>query len=121
MPEERPLKRILYIEDSPVSIVAMSAVCANKNWQVDISTDGWDALARLMSDCAYDLVILDWWIPKSVSSEALKHIIEKAKFKIIVYTGDRDVKVDCPIWYKGDGKLSDFIKKIEELFDGNQS
>lgn len=109
------MKRILYIEDSAINIIALSAVCASKNWQIDISTDGWDALARLMSDCAYDLVILDWWLPKSVSSDALKQIIEKAKFKIIVYTGDTDVKVDCPIWYKNEGKLSEFINKIEEM------
>jgi DNA-binding response OmpR family regulator len=111
------MKRILYIEDSPVSIVALTMVCAQKGWQIDISTDGWDALARLMSDCAYDLVILDWWLPKSVSSDALKQIIERGKFKVIVYTGDRDVKVDCPIWYKDEGKLSDFIKKIEEMLN----
>jgi two-component system response regulator AtoC len=58
---EDPLQsfRLLVVSKEPAVVRSLASLAENSRWQVEIASSGWDAMERLESDAAPELLLLD--------------------------------------------------------------
>ena len=70
-----PLTKILYAEDYKLVAHYMKEILEMQGWQVDVCFNGLEALHRIESDAAYDLLLLDDQMPMMSGIE----LVERAR------------------------------------------
>ncbi|CAM3277964.1 response regulator transcription factor [Sporolactobacillus spathodeae] len=107
---------ILLVEDEPSVASFVATELGFENYQVQIATDGEQALEFYYQDSdKWDLILLDWMLPKLNGLEVCRRIRKKSLVPIILmtardYIGDKVAGLD--------GGADDYITKpfeIEEL------
>lgn len=71
--------RILLVEDNPVNQLVAKGMLAKLGCQVELATQGVEALARL-EEQAFDLVLMDCNMPVMDGYEATRHIRERGRW-----------------------------------------
>ena len=86
-PAARPARMLVVDDDKTTRVVARS-VLAKAGFDVSMAKDGAEAIRRLRT-AKYDLMLLDWWMPK-IDGRGVLDKIAKAKHKpmVVVLTAD---------------------------------
>lgn len=94
--------RVLAIDDCIDSIRLLSNILSHYHCDLDLAFDGQDAIPLLQSQ-NFDLVILDWHMPKMGGHETLlllEQIVPRAKKKsptpVLLYTSSHYSKITLP-------------------------
>jgi CheY-like chemotaxis protein len=82
------MKRILVVDDEPALRELFAEVLTGAGYETATAADGVEALDRLRTE-AFDLLLLDIWMPRMTGLEVLGHLREQASPpRVIVTTGD---------------------------------
>jgi two-component system response regulator MprA len=82
------MKKILVIDDDPVAGTVYQRFLQSHGYDVDLATDGAQALERV-PDFQPDALVLDWMMPKMSGNDVLRSIRADADFcqlRIVVLT-----------------------------------
>jgi CheY-like chemotaxis protein len=85
---------ILYAEDDPLVSDAVRGILRDEGWRVEVCEDGPTALSRLESAAPYDLVILDYELPRMNGADlaaCARRLPHRRQTPIIVVSA-RDVR-----------------------------
>lgn len=77
------MHKLLLIEDYPVIQQMYNQVLAEKGFDVDLASDGKDALEKI-KQTKYDVILVDLLLPEVNGIEFLKQFKERGKTKIVV-------------------------------------
>ena len=90
-------KRILAVDDSPVTRAVMKAMLKKLGiTNVELAVDGKEALEKLEADSAFDLVLSDMWMPVMDGAELVKRIRADerlAHLKVCSITADVEARM----------------------------
>jgi CheY-like chemotaxis protein/anti-sigma regulatory factor (Ser/Thr protein kinase) len=82
------MKRILVVDDEPALRDLFSEVLTRAGYSVETAADGLEALERMRAD-AFDLILLDVWMPRMNGLEVLARLREgHSPARVIITTGD---------------------------------
>lgn len=81
--------RILIVEDEPGIADFMSRGLAEEGYRVEVARDGFDATVRLETG-EWDLVLLDWWLPRRDGLEVLQRFRTKDRITPVLFLTARD-------------------------------
>ena len=84
------MKHVLLVEDEKILAKNIAFFLEREGYQVDIAYDGeegWDAYASK----AYDLILLDWTLPKKDGLELCKQIRKQSNVPIIMITAKGEI------------------------------
>ncbi len=85
------MAKILVVEDQPEQAETVKEWLERDHHQVEIASDG-DEASFLLSTYAYDIVLLDWDLPKLSGLEVLRRYRNGGgKAHLIMLTGKRDI------------------------------
>lgn len=96
-------KRILIVEDEPISVLVIERILKPFQFELAVAIDGLDAVEKFKAE-AFDLVIMDLYMPKMDGFEASKIIRSLSKnVPIIVIStaivNEEELKRDIGIDY----------------------
>ncbi len=74
-------KNVLLVDDDMRNVFALSSVLEEKNISVVIARDGVEALEKIESETAVDLVLMDIMMPRMDGYEAMRQIRRKHQYK----------------------------------------
>ena len=90
---QKARQKIIFIEDDEMLVRAYRNKLTMEGFEVDISSNGLDAIQKLTSD-GYDLVLLDLMLPKINGLDVLKQIRSSgwplSKIPVIVFSNLSD-------------------------------
>ena len=115
-------RTILYAEDEEVTRGLVVEELQRAGFSVDTAGDGEEAI-RLLSEKAYDLVLLDIKMPKKSGLEVLEFLKEKGlRPRVIMLTGVGELAIAIQSMKLGANeyitkpfKLEDLIQSIEKV------
>ena len=88
--EEKPLSRILVVEDNPASLQTLVGVLTGEGFAVSGCLSGQEALACL-DDADFDIAIVELRLPDVDGGQLLEQIRARdVNIRIIIHTADRD-------------------------------
>jgi CheY-like chemotaxis protein len=93
-------RRVLIIDDSIDSIKLVSTILSHHGCEADMAFDGQDAIP-LLHEKSYDLIILDWHMPKMGGNETLMLLEQITPLKrrrhgptpVLIYTASHHSEV----------------------------
>lgn len=118
---ENDRKKILIVEDEPMSVMVIERILKGYEFDLVIAVDGLDAIEKFKAN-VIDLVIMDLYMPKMDGFEASKRIklLSKDTPIIVISTtliGEEELKRDIGIDYLlskplNVNKFKDFIHML---------
>jgi CheY-like chemotaxis protein len=118
---ENERKKILIVEDEPMSVMVIERILKGYEFDLVIAVDGLDAIEKFRAN-VIDLVIMDLYMPKMDGFEASKRIkaLSKDTPIIVISTtliGEEELKKDIGIDYLlskplNVNKFKDFIHML---------
>jgi two-component system response regulator RegX3 len=101
--------RIAIVEDDPDQAALLEAWLANDGFDCHLFEDGAKAIKAMQKD-SYDLVLLDWHLPKMTGTEVLEWVREHLDWKIpVIFVTQRDSEEDLA--YVLEKGADDYISK----------
>jgi two-component system response regulator RegX3 len=85
--------RILIVEDDEATRYALSRALAAEGFAVDTAGDGESGLAAARAESGYDVVVLDWSLPKLSGLDVCRIVRAESPVPIIMLTA-RETEVD---------------------------
>jgi CheY-like chemotaxis protein len=76
-----PIARILVVEDNQVNQKVVTAVLRKRGFYIELANDGQEALSKLESSAAFDLVLMDVQMPVLDGLEATRIIRKEQRWK----------------------------------------
>jgi DNA-binding response OmpR family regulator len=84
------MKRFLLVEDEKIMAKNIAFFLEREGYLVEIAYDGEEALVRF-SENKYDLILLDWTLPKKDGLEVCKQIRKESTIPIIMITAKGEI------------------------------
>ncbi|TCK92690.1 two-component system response regulator VicR [Natranaerovirga hydrolytica] len=84
------MKKLLLVEDEKIMAKNIAFFLEREGYQVDIEYDGIEALQAYNKN-TYDLILLDWTLPKKDGLEVCKDIRKTSQIPIIMITAKGDL------------------------------
>lgn len=84
------MKRILLVEDEQVMAKNISFFLEKEGYHVDVSYDGEQALL-MFAEHTYDLLLLDWTLPKKDGLEVCRQIRKQSSVPIMMITAKGEI------------------------------
>jgi signal transduction histidine kinase len=78
-----PTARILVVEDNQVNQKVVTAVLRKRGFYIELANDGQEALTKLESSAAFDLVLMDVQMPVLDGLEATRLIRKEERWKLL--------------------------------------
>lgn len=104
MSHNKTKTKVLLVDDSLESRILVRNMFQDETYSIDTAINGFDAVNK-MGETQYDLVILDWNMPRRDGKETLK-VMEalfknkvnenSAKIPLVLYTGVSLSNIDLP-------------------------
>jgi len=124
------MKKILLAEDEDILRMLIMDTLEEKDYIVHEATDGQEAL-DFMEENEYDLLILDYMMPRFTGLELINHIrntLNDQDAKILMlsaksqqYEQDRVLKAGANFFISKPFSPMELLEKIEVILDGNES
>ncbi|GGD20828.1 response regulator transcription factor [Pontibacillus salipaludis] len=83
--------RILVVEDEKSVATFVKLELEHEGYQVDVATDGENAITRFEENEDYSCILLDWMLPKLDGLEVCRRIRKKSSVPIIMLTAREQV------------------------------
>ncbi|MBI4871440.1 MAG: sigma-54-dependent Fis family transcriptional regulator [Candidatus Riflebacteria bacterium] len=107
--------RILIVDDDEVARSGLRLAFAKSNFKIELAEDGPRAL-QLLEQTDFDVVLIDYKMPKMDGLELIRHILERKPFiKVLMITGRGTIETAVEAMKLG---AADFVTKpfdVEEL------
>jgi len=78
--------RILIVEDDEATRYALSRMLAAEGFEVDTAEDGESGLATARQDASYDVIVLDWTLPRLSGIDVCRTLRAESPVPIIMLT-----------------------------------
>ncbi|NJR52286.1 MAG: response regulator transcription factor [Leptolyngbyaceae cyanobacterium CSU_1_3] len=104
--------RILLVDDEIEMAAPLSRVLAREGYEVDVANDG-DLGSRLATQTQYDLLILDWMMPKQTGLEICQQLRSQGDTTPVLFLTAKDTIDDRVIGL--DAGADDYLIKPFEL------